>query len=177
MAESAFIVAVQEAESLVGELRDRYDPTSRLNVPAHITILYPFMPPDKIDDGIIRQASDVFSRYQPFDFSLVEIGRFPVTTYLSPDPSQPFIDLTSAVVREFPAFPPYEGKFESVIPHITVADGDAYEAARAEAELRALMGQDADIKATCDSILLIENSTGLWEKMHEFRLALIDSNN
>jgi hypothetical protein len=34
-------------------LRDRYDPSARRNVPAHVTVLYPFMPPDHIDESVI----------------------------------------------------------------------------------------------------------------------------
>jgi hypothetical protein len=37
MAQTAFIVRVPEAERHVGDLRDRFDPSARLGVPAHIT--------------------------------------------------------------------------------------------------------------------------------------------
>jgi hypothetical protein len=39
MAESAFIVRVPEAEACVSELRNRFDASVRLGVPAHITVL------------------------------------------------------------------------------------------------------------------------------------------
>jgi hypothetical protein len=44
MAESAFIVCVPEAEPHVAVLRERFDASARLGLPAHITMLYPFMP-------------------------------------------------------------------------------------------------------------------------------------
>lgn len=36
--------------------------------------------------------------------------------------------LTEAVVHAYPAFPPFAGEFAAVIPHLTVAHGNASEA-------------------------------------------------
>ena len=33
-----------EAERYIAHYRERYDPSARRNVPAHVTILYPFVP-------------------------------------------------------------------------------------------------------------------------------------
>ena len=46
--ESALIIAVPEAEPLVKALRERFDWSAAQGVPAHITILYPFIPPEKL---------------------------------------------------------------------------------------------------------------------------------
>ncbi|HEX9447459.1 MAG TPA: hypothetical protein VF920_05740 [Dongiaceae bacterium] len=35
---------VPEAEALVGALRARFDPSASQCVPAHVTLLYPFLP-------------------------------------------------------------------------------------------------------------------------------------
>jgi hypothetical protein len=43
-------------------------------------------------------------------------------TYLAPVPSKPFARLTLAVAERWPAYPPYEGVFETVIPHLTVGE-------------------------------------------------------
>ena len=47
--ESGLVVLVPQAEALVKPFRDRYDPSAATGVPAHITLLYPFKPPDEID--------------------------------------------------------------------------------------------------------------------------------
>jgi hypothetical protein len=44
--ESALIVAVPEAEWAVAALRAAYDPAASWGMPAHITVLYPFLPPE-----------------------------------------------------------------------------------------------------------------------------------
>jgi hypothetical protein len=42
---SAVVVPVPEAEPRVGALRTALDPSAALGVPAHVTILYPFVAP------------------------------------------------------------------------------------------------------------------------------------
>jgi len=56
MAESAFIVRVPEAEPRVGALRERFDASVRLGVPAHITVLVPFMSPERISAAVLAEA-------------------------------------------------------------------------------------------------------------------------
>jgi len=45
---TALVARVPEAEPWVGTLRERFDPSTRMGVPAHITVLAPFMPPDRV---------------------------------------------------------------------------------------------------------------------------------
>jgi len=42
---------------------------------------------------------------------------------------------------------------------------------RAEAELLAALPPRVGIEASCNEVVLIENSSGRWERMHSFRLA------
>jgi hypothetical protein len=104
-----------------------------------------------------------------FNYRMAETRRFPVALYLAPDPDESFAALTDGVFRAFPDFPPFEGKFETVVPHITVAHGDEPLLCEIEVELRiALSG--AGVRARCSELVLIENSSGRWEQMHVFRL-------
>jgi hypothetical protein len=43
--------------------------------------------------------------------------------WLSPRPAEPFTALTSAVLSAFPAYPPYGGEYDDVVPHLTVGHG------------------------------------------------------
>lgn len=52
--ESAAIVPVPEAESAVGEFRAELDPSARCGVPAHVTVIYPLLPPDRLDRNARR---------------------------------------------------------------------------------------------------------------------------
>jgi hypothetical protein len=171
MAESAFIVRVPEAEPLVGKLRDQFDPSAKLGVPAHITVLYPFMPPELISEAILHDVHIAISATPPFEFRLATVGRFPGVLYLIPEPSAPFAELIKSIAGRFPEYPPYAGEFQSVIPHLTIADGGDSQVTDAECQLLALMSERGPVVATCYTLTLIENSTGRWKEKCAIPLA------
>jgi 2'-5' RNA ligase len=119
--ESGIILPIPEAEAAVGHLRRLHDPQASYGVPAHITLLYPFAHPSRVDEAA-GALQKLFRLVPAFEFSLVEVRRFPATAYLHPEPSAPFVQLTEKLVHRWPEFPPYGGAFSLVIPHLTVAD-------------------------------------------------------
>jgi hypothetical protein len=138
-AESALIVAVPEAEPLVGSWRLRLDRSAPWGVPAHVTLLYPFVAPEEIGAAVLERLRVLFASVEPFAFSLLEARRFDDTVlYLAPVPDAAFRRLTDLLVDAFPDCPPYGGAYDEVIPHLTVAEeappGDL---AEAEAAMRA----------------------------------------
>jgi 2'-5' RNA ligase len=171
MAESGFIVCVPEAEAMVGSLRERFDSSARLGVPAHITVLFPFMSPESITASVVQRIQAVLREAQAFEFSLATVARFPATAYLEPEPAAPFIALTERLAREFPQFPPFGGEFPTIIPHLTVAHGSAAESEVAEAQLVSSLAMHGPITSVCSSLVLMENSSGTWRQMHVFPLA------
>ncbi len=170
MAESAFLIHVPEAETCVGALRERFDGSVKLGVPAHITILVPFMSPELITESVLRRVQLALNAVPAFAFTLSRVARFPSTTYLAPEPSEPFIALTQSLMASFPEYPPFGGEFESIIPHLTVAHGNAAEAEVAAGELAAAVQAHGPIRSVCRSVALLENSSGLWKEMHSFTL-------
>ena len=170
MPETAFIVRVPEAEDCVRALRERFDASVRLGVPAHITVLVPFMSPDLVTDTVLQDAQAALSHVSSFAFSLERVARFPATAFLAPEPAEPFIELTRALVRRFPEFPPFRGEHDSIVPHLTVANGNAAEAERAAVELEGLLRLHGRIRSVCTSVALLENSSGRWKEMHAFAL-------
>jgi len=175
MAISAFAVKVPSAEPLVADLRQRFDATTKLGVPAHITVLVPFMDAQHITPAVLDRARHALNRVAAFSFSLDRVARFPETAYLAPEPPEPFIAMTKALVDAFPDFQPYGGEHEGVIPHLTVAHGNPLEADAAVAELQGRLEASGKIQADCASVMLIENSTGRWEEMHVFHLKQVDT--
>jgi 2'-5' RNA ligase len=108
------VIAVPEAEPVLGRLRSLYDDADTTGVPAHITLLFPF---GDRDDGL----ADLFAQFEPFDFSLTETRRWPDVLWLTPEPPEPFILLTLAIFERYPEHPPYKGIHDRVVPHLTVA--------------------------------------------------------
>jgi 2'-5' RNA ligase superfamily len=168
--ESAFIVLVPEAEACVGELRKRFDAASHVGIPAHVTILVPFMPWAQITSAVLVQVQAALSEVRPFSFSMSKVGRFPATAYLAPEPAEPFIALTRTLVREFPGFRPFRGEHDSIVPHLTAANGNAFEAEVAAGELEATISAIGPVRGFCSAVSLFENSSGHWKEVHVFSL-------
>ena len=168
--QSALGIPVPEAEPWVKDLRERYDPTAAVGVPAHITVLFPFISPDLLTDSDLTRTVGTLRRFRSFEFRLEQVGRFPESLYLVPEPDEPFISLTEAIGREFPEYPPYGGKFTEIIPHLTVANRSAALSAIAEAELLGIMKDLGPIHTVCDVVELYENSSGYWRWAQSFPL-------
>jgi 2'-5' RNA ligase len=167
--ETALICRVPEAEAYIAHYRQRFDPSARRNVPAHVTILYPFMAPGQVDAEVLETLRRIAAAVPCFDYRLRETRRFPVALYLAPDPDGSFSALTDRIFEAFPDYPPFGGKFDTVVPHVTVAHGDEPQLCEIEVELRIRL-PGAGVCARCEQLLLIENSTGRWETMQTFSL-------
>lgn len=119
--ESAVVVRIQEAEAVVGSHRSRLDPAQAWGVPAHVTVLYPFVPPDELSQDIFEMLGRALTPVDAFDGTLSQTAWFgEEVLWLAPTPDLPFRRLTQAVWDAFPDFPPYEGAHDDVIPHLTV---------------------------------------------------------
>ena len=58
MSIAAFAVRVPSAEGLVSELSNRFDAMRKLGVPAHISILLPFMDPASVTPAVLAKAQE-----------------------------------------------------------------------------------------------------------------------
>jgi 2'-5' RNA ligase len=167
--ETALICRTPEAERYIAHHRQRFDPSARRNVPAHVTILYPFMAPQLVDTGVLASLQRVADSVPRFNYRMARTERFPVALYLAPDPGDLFSALIDGVFRAFPDYPPFEGKFDTVVPHITVAHGDEPLLCEIEVELRIALPAGG-VAAHCNELVLIENASGRWEEMQAFAL-------
>jgi len=133
--ESALLVAVPEAEPAVGEHRARLDSSARDGVPAHLTVLYPFLPPASIDAAVLASLRRLFAGFAPFGLTLDRVSWFGEdVVWLAPRDDAPVRALIGATRIAFPECPPYGNKYADVIPHLTIGDRDDAEALRAAAE-------------------------------------------
>ena len=158
-----------EAERYISRYRDRYDPSARRNVPAHVTVLYPFMPPDHIDAHVIDALRGIAQSVPCFSYRMAETRRFPVALYLAPDPDEPYIALINAVNHAFPEYPPFEGKFPDrrAAHHRGARRRGA--AVRDRSRIAHCAARDRCAGAVFE-LVLIENASGRWEQMQAFPL-------
>ena len=122
MGQTALVIVVPEAETVVGALRLHHDPAARLGVPAHVTILYPFRA--EVDDVTTSQLDHLASSMSAFDARFDSVGRFPGdVVFLVPTPRESFKRMITEAMSTFPDCPPYEGTIPDPEPHLTIGDG------------------------------------------------------
>jgi 2'-5' RNA ligase len=90
--------------------------------PAHVTLLFPFLPATGLTPDLRRELGEIARTVTPFDVHFENVGRFPGVVYLAPEPASPFVRLTQSIVARFPDHPPYGGAYPEVVPHLTLAE-------------------------------------------------------
>jgi 2'-5' RNA ligase len=168
--ESAIVVLVPEAAVLVHSVRRRYN-LADPQVPAHVTVLYPFKPPSEITPEDIEELRRLFARFPPLRFALARLGTFPGTLFLVPSPDESFVALTRAVHEHFPEVPPYGGAYDEIVPHLTLAhvsDERPFECVVEEVEetLREML----PVWVTATEVTLFQRSDEVWDKRTTFAL-------
>lgn len=168
MAGTALVILLPEAEPAVSRVRTRHDPAVRLGVPAHVTLLFPFMPQAAVSAAVEESLRGLFAGFESFSVSFAEVRRWPQEAYLAPQPDAPFIALTRGIAAAFPKYPPYEGRHAEIIPHLTVAQGGGTAAEQGAEEMAAALEEAGPIQAVCRAATLLENSVGVWRVMRTF---------
>jgi 2'-5' RNA ligase len=133
---SAVLFTVPEAEPVVGEWRLRHTFDAPAGIPAHVTILFPFVEPTRLAD-VEGRLAELVAEIQAFDVVFARTARWPEILYLEPEPMAPFVALTHAIEREWPDYAPYGGAHKAIVPHLTVAespDQDVLECVAASVE-------------------------------------------
>lgn len=157
---SAVVVAVPEAPRVVERwLEATASAKPSHGVPPHVTVLFPFVPAAEIDADVVAGIRALAGRVEPFAFELGQLRTWPGVLYLEPQPSSPFVELTEAFVAAYPDYPPYGGAHETVVPHLTVAQGEPAALTAAKREIRPSLpftGQAREL------LLLAERQPDAW---------------
>lgn len=169
--ESAVVVEVAEVGNVVDTYRKILDPSSAWGLPAHVTLLYPFLPPTRLDEDGFRAIERALSRVPAFEVTFRQFGWFgEKVLWLAPEPDRPFREMTTRLVEAFPEYPPYEGLIVDPIPHLTVGEG---------APVEALRGAATDLHPRLPIITSVTHVnvmtgsivTGSWKTVRRIRLA------
>jgi hypothetical protein len=158
---SAIIVPIALPPAL-DRVRRRLDLAAAVGVPAHVTILYPWLPASTLTKDT-RAALDIIAGgTRGFDVRFVAARRWPGIVYLEPELAGPFSTLIDRVVARFPEFPPYAGTIEEVIPHLTLVEN-------ADApldEIAALAARRLPFERTVRAIeVIVEGADGRWRSL------------
>jgi len=155
------LVRVPEAEPVVGEWRQRYTLDAPGGIPAHVTVLFPFVEPERLGE-VEGRLAELVAGTAAFDLAFARTARWPEILYLEPEPAEPFVALTHAIEREWPDQPPYGGAHETIVPHLTVAES-------ADAAVLDRIAADVEPKLPIairvhEASLFVEDHGGQWSE-------------
>ncbi|GAB3247297.1 2'-5' RNA ligase family protein [Kineosporia babensis] len=168
--QSALIVPIPETEPVVGRLRAELDGSAVKGVPAHVTVLFPFLPPESLDEEVRSTLREVFATQTPFDVDFTEVRWFgDQVAWLAPEPNIAFRQLTTAVWNCFPDTPPYSGEHDGDHPHLTLGHDRPVETLQQAA---AEVTEQLPIPAQIRSVHLIAGSDepDSWRTLEVFTL-------
>ena len=170
--ETAVIAAIPEADPLVDRHRQHLDAAAGWGVPAHVTVLGPFVPPTALTPDVIATLAAATASVRAFDCRFTTTGWFGQdVVWLDPEPGEPFRQLTAAIWKAFPQYPPYSGAYDDVVPHLTIAErrlGNLDALHAAERAVQAAL----PLRGRVESLLLIAGAhvQSSWRIVHELPL-------
>jgi hypothetical protein len=127
------------------------------DLPLHVTVLFP-------SPGDVPAITEVLEPFDSFEVMFARLDRFPGTLWLEPEPAEPFVAMTEAMVSRFPDHPPYGGMFGKVVPHLSVAQARLDETA-------ALVEPLLPLRSRVESVVLYAEAGGdHWPAVHTFDL-------
>lgn len=165
---TGLVVPVPDLETRLERHRLAWDPVAALGARAHVTVLFPFAYADDVDDALLARVGDALRGFVRFPITFDQFGSFEADVlYLSPEPEQPFRDITEALAAAFPEYPPYGGGFAEVVPHLTVANDPAAPVGEIQSQLAALLPVSTTARAV---ELWVEGTDGQWSSRATFEL-------
>jgi 2'-5' RNA ligase len=157
--QSAVLIPVRQAEQVVRAYRLEHDPVAGAGVPAHITLIVPWLPPDEMREADLEQLADALRSTEPFDFCLSRVAWFGrAVLWLAPEPVEPFTRLVGTLAERF-GTPPYDDEFDEIVPHLTVGHAtDGSELSVVAEELSAKL----PIKCRADEVWVMVGDGQAW---------------
>lgn len=165
---TGLVVLVPQAEGVLADVAQHFPEAVRNGTPAHISLLYPFLPADSCNDVVLTALSEIVAQTEPLTVRLSECERRDDFTALRPEPLEPLRALSERAQQRWPHLAPYEGRFGHVDPHVTVALRTTAERARiVEQEI---VPPHLPITAELRDVRLVAFDGGHWTVRHEFQL-------
>ena len=165
--QSAVLIPVPQADSVVGRWRFEYDPVAAAGVPAHVTLVVPWLPPAEITDDELAELEAELADVHAFDFSLARVDWFGRRVlWVAPEPADPFLKLTHRIAERFNT-PPWDDEFDEVVPHLTVAHAsDGVELVPIAADVATRL----PVRCRAEEVWVMVGGGGRWERRHRIEL-------
>src|SRR5256714_4801233 len=170
MPEPAGAVGPRDARPPLEPVREEFHAASvAMGIPLHVTLLYPFAPPDRADESALAHF---FAGRDAFTLTLVGLAEWPQVVYAVPEPRDDLLATMHALWKRFPDYPPYGGEIAEPLPHATLAELEHGEslveiAAGIRARTESLFPLTCDVR---DVALLEEHEPERWRERRRFPL-------
>jgi 2'-5' RNA ligase len=155
---TALVVVMREAEDVLAPVRRRHlRSTVDRGIPAHVTILFPFVQARDVGPTLVDRLRALFAPVEPFGCELARVDSFPGYAWLAPEPADRFLELMTIAHREFPDLPPYGDAAIDPIPHCTVGAADEPERlAEIVVDVRAALAPRLPIACAVEAVTILE---------------------
>jgi 2'-5' RNA ligase len=170
VAATAIVVPFRAVPAVVDRRRRELTTDGADGMPPHITLISPFVDDADLTEADVDRLRGVLAASAPFDVTLARFARFdaqPPVLYLEPEPPEPFLAMITAIEQAFPAFPPFGGVHETVIPHLTVAYSDDPAALGA---VEAEVGRHLPVHARVTEVVVMEHRADNWRPREHITL-------
>ena len=138
---TALVVVADAADEALAPWRRRFHAWSvERGIPAHLTILFPFVPAARVDADLLASLRALYAPVHAVRVRARPVESFPGVAWLAPEPAAPFLELIAATRAAFPDPPPYGDPTLEPVPHCTVG-GD-----RATGRRRTLAAMLAELR-------------------------------
>ncbi|MHA6798789.1 2'-5' RNA ligase family protein [Bounagaea algeriensis] len=117
---TGLVLPVPEADPVLTTVSQGY-PEAVRDVPAHISLLYPFLDADALDEQHINMLDDIFRTQPPVPVTLSECRRQEDGFVYLPATNDELTTLTETVRARWPEAVPHERRANVAEPHVTVA--------------------------------------------------------
>lgn len=169
--ETAIVLLVPEVGASIDAIRATHDPSAAQGVPAHVTLLYPWVPaPAQALD--LERLRTVIAAFEAYDMTFRALGAFERTLYLAPADIGETTRLATAIFDAFPDYPPYRGAVGEFVPHLTIADGIA-DLGVVRRESDPAVAATLPIESTVRSVaVLASDAKGMWRVAYTLPLGV-----
>lgn len=163
---SALIIEIPQADAVIGPWRRALDELAPNGVPAHVTCLFPVPHHDVIRGQATITAA--LRGFGAFDYAFTRCAWFgDEVLWLAPEDPEPFVALTDTLTTAFPHLQPYEGRFDTVVPHLTVGHKCSPQAlAAAERDI----APNLPVHGRADRVSLYSPVGTAWQRVDTFAL-------
>ncbi len=169
--ETALVVLAPDLDPLVEPWRRRLDPSAGWGMPAHVTLLYPFVAPADLVDAVIARVAAVVAGHAASTVRFASTRWFgDQVVWLAPEPDDELQRLSADLWAAFPDHPPYGGAIEQPRPHLTLADGADVAAMRA-AERAVHDRLPVTVEVASVAVMVGAPAADAWHRVAELPLA------